>query len=138
MPGTSDACEGGIQTSRMCDTIRTRVEQIRYFATARGESPVGDYLSRLVQDGRSAEVANILHVIDLLSQMGGLLGAPYSRMLDRQARIYELRAGAHRIAYARQDDAYLLLHAWRKQTRKADERELNRARRRLGAAGSTD
>ena len=114
------------------------MEQIRYFATARGESPVEAYLSKLMQDGRSADAANILHVIDLLAEMGGLLGAPYSRMLDRQMRLYELRAGAHRIAYARHQDAYLLLHAWRKRTRQADEREVNRARRRLTAAGSTD
>ena len=110
------------------------MEQIRYFATARGESPVEAYISRLGQDGRPADVANILHVIDLLAEMGGLLGAPYSRMLDREARLYELRAGAHRIAYARQPGGYLLLHAWRKQTRKADERELSRARRHLAAA----
>ncbi|MYE32127.1 MAG: hypothetical protein F4X80_05630 [Chloroflexi bacterium] len=73
-------------------------------------------------------------MIDLLAEMGGLLGAPYSRMVDREVRLYELRAGAHRVAYVRQQDGYLLLHAWRKRTRKADERELRRARARLAAA----
>ena len=110
------------------------MEPIRYFATPRGESPVEAYISKLVQDGRSADAANILHVIDLLAEMGGLLGAPYSRMVDREARLYELRAGSHRIAYVRHEDGYLLLHARRKRTRRADERELSRARGRLAAA----
>ena len=105
--------------------------QVRYYATARGGRPVEAYIVRLGQDGRSADAANILHVIDLLERFGGLPGAPYSRMLDRRVQLYELRAGAHRIAYARQDHGYLLLHAWRKQSQKADEREVGRARSRL-------
>ena len=107
------------------------MSEVAYFATARGARPVANYLMRLARDGRAADAANILHVIDLLAEQGGLLGAPYSRMLDSRYSLYELRAGAHRIAYVRRGNGYLLLHAWSKSTQKADEREVGRARRRL-------
>ena len=107
------------------------MNEVGYYATARGDRPVEAYIASLDRDGRAADAASLLHVIELLKDMGGLLGAPYARMLDRRLQMYELRAGAHRIAYVRRDDGYLLLHAWRKRSQKADEREVNRARNRL-------
>lgn len=49
--------------------------------------------------------------------------------------MYELRAGNHRVAYAWSDQTVWLLHAWRKQTQKLDDRALRTALRRLKELG---
>ena len=51
------------------------------------------------------------------------LGMPRDRIINRRARLYELRVGDHRIAYVHRNDVVYLLHAWRKQTQKLDRRE---------------
>lgn len=80
---------------------------------------------------RAAEAASIERYIDLLESKGERLQYPFASLIDRGDRIFELRPGSHRVAYAMHDGQYVLLHAWRKKTQKLDEREAAQARRRL-------
>lgn len=105
--------------------------EVVYFTTARGDEPVAAYVERLARSGDRRDVAAILDLIVELEERGSALRMPDARIIDRNARIFELRPRAHRIAYARHGDRYLLLHAWRKQSQRLDRRALATAQRRL-------
>jgi phage-related protein len=79
------------------------------------------------------EAAAIERYIVLLEELGAPLGEPFAKMIDRRARIFELRPGNHRVAYASHADTYVLLHAWRKRGQKLDAAALATARSRLDA-----
>ncbi|MDE2868462.1 MAG: type II toxin-antitoxin system RelE/ParE family toxin [Chloroflexota bacterium] len=106
---------------------------VRYFQDAGGSIPVADYIVSLDRAGRGAEAARILSDIELLAEIGMAgaqqMGRSFSRLIDRELRIWELRPGNHRIAYAAIADELVLLHAWRKQTRRLDPRALQNAQR---------
>ena len=76
-------------------------------------------------------MAAILDLIVELEDRGSALRMPDARIIDRNARIFELRPRSHRIAYAEADGEYVLLHAWRKQSQRLDRRALATAQRRL-------
>lgn len=106
---------------------------VSYFRDDDGSVPVADYIVFLDRAGRSAEAARMLRDIDLLAEHGMAgaqqLGTQFSRIIDRDLRIWELRPGGHRIAYAAIGDELVLLHAWRKATGRLDPRALRRAQR---------
>jgi len=89
------------------------------------------YVDQLVRQGRAAEAASIEHYARLLARFGSDLHRPYAVRIDRENGIHELRAGNHRVAYVRRGETYFLLHAWRKTTRKLDQKQLKRAQRAL-------
>ena len=89
-----------------------------------------EYIAKLGRS-RPAEAASIERYIDLLEGKGERLQYPFASPIDKKERIFELRPGNHRVAYALHRGSYVLLHAWRKQTQKLDEREAGKARRRL-------
>lgn len=68
-------------------------------------------------------MATMLRMVDLLGDHGAGLGMPFDRLIERSARIYELRPGDHRIAYVEAGGVLVLLHAWRKQTQQLDRQE---------------
>lgn len=105
--------------------------RIRFWTDARGRQPVMSYLREVQRHGETRIFEMFDHLTALLADHGPALGMPYSRMIDRRHRLYELRAGDHRIAYIAQDDVIVLLHAWRKRSRKLDQREVATALRRL-------
>jgi len=80
--------------------------EVVLYADSRGDEPVYDYKGERLQD-------------------------PFASAIDKKERIFELRPGNHRVAYALHQGTYVLLHAWRKQAQKLDEREAGKARRRL-------
>lgn len=100
------------------------------YADARGREPVFDYIGALGRS-RPAEAAAIERYVDLLESKGERLQYPFASLIDKEARIFELRPGNHRVAYALHGNAYVLLHAWRKRGQKLDEREAATAQRRL-------
>lgn len=106
---------------------------VRYFQDTDGAIPVAEYIASLDRTGRGAEAARMLFVIDLLAEigMGGAqqMGSSFSRLVDRELRIWELRPGNHRIAFASIADELILLYAWRKQRRKLDPSALQTAQR---------
>ena len=96
-----------------------------------GHEPVAEYLEELARSGQVGTVVAYRRARDLLERTGPLLGLPHSRLIDRRRRVYELRFGAHRVAYAFVGNDIVLLHAWRKHGQKLDVRELATALRRL-------
>ena len=106
--------------------------QVIYYRDRRGVEPVRRYIDDLQRVGCEAESARILRDATALEEYGlGLLGIGLVRLIDPEARIYELRSGNHRVAFAESEGAWVLLCAWRKQTRKLDRREAGRARSNL-------
>ena len=105
--------------------------EVVYYETARGDEPVAAYVERLGRSGNKRDVAAILDLIVELEERGSALRMPDARIIDRNARIFELRPRSHRIAYAEHAGRYVLLHAWRKQAQRLDRRALAIAHRRL-------
>lgn len=106
---------------------------VRYFRDVGGSIPVADYIASLDKAGRSKEAARILSDIELLADIGMAgaqqMGRSFSRLIERDLRIWELRPGNHRIAYAAIADELVLLHAWRKRTQKLGSKELHNVQR---------
>ena len=103
---------------------------VALYTARRGDEPVSEYIAKLGRS-RAAEAASIERYIDLLEEKGNRLPYPFATLIDAEERIFELRPGNHRVAYALHDGTYILLHAWRKQTQKLDAGEAGKARSRL-------
>jgi phage-related protein len=106
------------------------VAEIEFYRDARGRRPVLEYIED-VRASRPAEAASIARYINLLDEHGSRLQMPFVALIDSRLRIFELRPGAHRVAFARHLGRYVLLHAWRKRTQRLDPREIALARSRL-------
>jgi phage-related protein len=104
--------------------------EVVLYLDSRGREPVSEYIVKLGRS-RPAEAASIVRYIDLLESKGERLQFPFASPIDKKERIFELRPGNHRVAYALHAGAFVLLNAWRKQTQKLDTREAATARRRL-------
>lgn len=105
-----------------------------FYDDRRGREPVREYLDALLASGRKTDVATIGRIVALLEEHGWDLrryGTRQTFLIDKEARIYELRAGDHRVAYAEHQGRFVLLHAWRKSTRKLSSKELRTTRLRL-------
>jgi phage-related protein len=107
------------------------VPEVVNYSDPRGVEPVDEYVLRLRRTGEQKAYATLARLVGLLREQGTSLGMPWARLIDRRDRIYELRPGSHRVAFAEHAGAIVLLHAWRKQTRTLDSRELAVARNRL-------
>ena len=105
--------------------------EVRQFRDAAGREPVNDYLDARERAGETSVLRSYRRAHDLLSEFGTELQMPHARLIDHRDRLYELRFGAHRIAYAVVGENFVLLHAWRKRGQNLNQRELETARRRL-------
>lgn len=97
------------------------VWKVLFFQTARGDSPVEDFIKE--QD--EATYAKVLQSIKLLANNGPFLKPPYIKKL--QGKLYELRISgkvAIRIFYTIIKNEYYLLHAFKKKTQKTPAKEL--------------
>lgn len=103
---------------------------VENYCDARGRIPVDDYLSAQPPKDR----ARILRTIGLLEDYGPSLRMPHARHLA--GKVWELRIDSrpisHRILYAAlPGGVFLLLHAFRKKSRKTPAREIETAQRHL-------
>jgi phage-related protein len=100
-----------------------------YFETIGGRQPVRDYLEALEADER----AQMTFDLDLLSEFGISLGAPYVRSISGKLR--ELRTRGRRqhrvLFFAVVGRRIVLLHAFVKKTPKTPAREIEVATRRM-------
>lgn len=95
--------------------------KILFFQTARGGSPVEDFIKE--QD--DVTYAKALQAIQLLANNGPFLKPPYIKKL--QDKLYELRISgkaAIRIFYTISNNEYYLLHAFKKKSQKTPSKEL--------------
>jgi phage-related protein len=102
---------------------------VEYHRDQAHREPVRDYIDGLRRAGDRSGAAGLERAARLLALHGPALRMPHARIIDRERRIYELRAGDHRAAYVQREGRFVLLHAWRKRTQRLDTREADRARR---------
>lgn len=98
--------------------------KIYFYQTARGEKTVKEFIKKL----QAKTIAKVNQNIDLLMIHGPFLGMPYSKRLIKE--IYELRIRGKeevRILYSFSAKNIYLLHAFKKQTRKAPGKEIRTA-----------
>lgn len=101
------------------------------YTDRRGREPVDEYIADLLRAGERTAVATLARHVALLEEHGANLGMPHARLIDRRLRLWELRPGDHRVAYAEHRDDIVLLHAWRKRSQRLDMRALRQAQSRL-------
>jgi Phage derived protein Gp49-like (DUF891) len=97
------------------------VPEVHYFLDERGGDPVRAYFIKLLRAGERAPVDAFDRAIVQVEERGGAaLGMPLVRLIDRDGRLWELRLGSHRVAFIEHGGIIVLLHAWRKRSRKLD------------------
>lgn len=97
---------------------------VKFFTTARGDSPVKIFLDNLDEPVH----AKAIKTIELLQVHGPGLPPPYSKKLS--SGLFELRTSgqiAVRILYTNHLGVYYLLHAFKKQTQKTPLKEIQTA-----------
>ena len=105
---------------------------VKFYETTTGESDVWDFLEELRLKSPSNKDARVqynqlLFYIDLLSKNGTFLPNNITKHIDED--IWELRPGNNRVLYFYSDnDAFVLLHHFRKKTMKTPLREIQRAK----------
>ena len=105
---------------------------VKFYEPKTGESDVWDFLEELRLKSPSNKDARVqynqlLFYIDLLSKNGTFLPNNIAKHIDED--IWELRPGNNRVLYFYSDnDAFVLLHHFRKKTMKTPLREIQRAK----------
>jgi len=101
---------------------------IEFYTDARGKSAVVEFINGLPVRER-AKVRNVLR---LLREFGVLLQMPHARPVSGYRGLWELRAGPIRLFYfAHTGQRFIVLHAFRKKSRKTPTREIATAERRM-------
>ncbi len=98
------------------------------YETDKGEKPIDEFIKKQ----RPQAKAKVVHNIRLLRQYGNKLGMPHAKMLGDG--LYELRIRGKeelRILYFFKQKTIYLLHAFKKQSQKTPQKELNLAKRRM-------
>ncbi len=93
-----------------------------------------DLLEKFIGNLEKPTIAKVLRTIDLLGSFGQQLTMPHSKKVD--SRLFELRVRGRqevRILYIFHNGSAVLLHGFVKKTQKISKRELENARRKLGA-----
>lgn len=102
--------------------------RVVFFESRRGEKPVEKFFYR---QQLSAQ-AKMLHLFEVLRIYGSQLGMPHAKQLG--LGIYELRVRGKeeiRILYGFRQKTIYLLHAFKKQTQKTPQKEIETAKKRL-------
>jgi hypothetical protein len=105
--------------------------EVVFWRDHRGREPVAEYLTHLRTVGERSALSTFTRRVELLREHGPNLPMPFGRLIDGQQRLYEVRFGNHRAAYAEHHGVIVMLHAWRKRTQQLDESEAQRAQLRL-------
>ena len=109
--------------------------KIIFYKDKNGKSEVQEYLQVLAKTRNNnkdskIKLNKITAYINLLSLRGLSLGEPYIKHLDNE--VWELRPLRDRILFAYWDNnKFILLHQFMKQTEKTPAREIERAKRNL-------
>ena len=105
---------------------------IEFYRTADGSSDIEDFLDDLQKRAATNKDARIQHkqvaqYIQFLEDYGTRLGENVTKHLEED--IWELRPGNNRVLFFFfENDTFVLLHHFRKKTRKAPHREIERAK----------
>lgn len=100
-----------------------------YYRTSRGDEPVRGYIRELPDHEQTTADS-------LLSELArkGYLPPPFARKLRGVEKLWELRPGRHRVIYFYyRGNTAVLLHAFKKQSQKTPEKEIEAALSRMNA-----
>jgi phage-related protein len=109
--------------------------EVIFYEDDRGRSPIKDFLDELDAKARSNKQAKQLLskfalYIEMLEQSGTRSGLPYTKHIGNG--IWELRPKDHRVFFfGWEGNKIVLLHAFRKDTQKTPQREIERAEREM-------
>jgi phage-related protein len=109
--------------------------EVIFYEDDRGRSPVKDLLDELDAKARSNKQAKQLLskfalYIEMLEQSGTRSGLPYTKHIGNG--IWELRPKDHRVFFfGWEGNTIVLLHAFRKDTQKTPQKEIDRAEREM-------
>ena len=99
---------------------------IVFYTDHRGKSPPLEFIEGLP----TMEQAKIRNTLRLLKEFGTNLGMPHARPI--RGKLWELRPGGARLFYfAYIEKQFVILHGYRKQSRKAPKREIEVAVQRM-------
>lgn len=108
---------------------------ITFYKDERGYSDVEEFIKELREKSAFSKDARInfnkvVAYLDILEEKGTRVGEPVTKHLDGE--IWELRPLSNRIMYAYyKDNSFLLLHHFRKKTRRTPSGEIEKAKREL-------
>ena len=109
------------------------MQQIVFYEDIKGNSPVRDYTNELAcknDDISKNHAKKISYQIRRLETYGTRNGMPIIRHIEDD--IWELRPIPDRILFAAWiEDSFILLHHFRKDTKKTPRREIDKAKREL-------
>lgn len=109
--------------------------EVIFYEDDRGRSPVKDLLDELDAKAKSNKQAKQLLskfalYIEILEQSGTRSGLPYTKHIGNG--IWELRPKDHRVFFfGWEGNKIVLLHAFRKDTQKTPQKEIDRAEREM-------
>ncbi len=98
-----------------------------YYRTSRGDEPVRDYIRELPDHEQTTADS-------LFSELAqkGYLPPPFARKLKGVEKLWELRPGRHRVIYFYyRGNTAVLLHAFKKQSQKTPEKDIEVALSRM-------
>lgn len=100
--------------------------RITFYEDRRGKRPALDFINGLPK----WEQAKVYNSFRLLVEFGTLLGMPHARHI--QGKLWELRPGGVRLFYfTYENNQFVILHGFRKQTNQTPKIEIDVALRRL-------
>ncbi len=108
---------------------------VEFYEKANGKSDVWDFLEALRKKAKTNKDARIQFTqislcIQLLQDHGTLLPENIAKHLEGD--IWELRPGSNRVLYFYyQDNVFVLLHHFRKKTKKTPRREIEKAKKEM-------
>ena len=109
----------------------TTVYEIIIYKNRNGEDKITEYITELGEKAKTSKihrvkVSKIIHYLDLLRRYGTQAGLPATKHID--GKLWELRPTDDRIFFFYwQDNTFILLHHFKKQTQKTPKREIEQA-----------
>ena len=109
--------------------------EIEFYKAESGREPVSDFILSLTSENDQAQ---ILRVLDLLSERGIYLGRPYVKDISGIRKLKELRihgeSGIYRIFYfAFIRHKFVMLHVIKKKSQKTPKKDLRLAEKRMNS-----
>ena len=108
------------------------MKKVILYVDEKGQSPVENYIKVLeLRNDKDSNInyQKIQYCIKLLRMNGKQIGYPFVKKI--RGSIWELRPLDKRILFFETDEAYVLLHIFRKQTNKTPYQEIEKAVREM-------
>lgn len=98
---------------------------VEFYIDSRGRRPAWEFILGLPRHEQAASI----RVLDLLTEYGTSLSMPYARPIEG---LWELRSGGNRLFYFLcAGRRFVILHGYRKKSRRTPRREIEMAKRRM-------